>query len=302
MTPTNAFISLDEIVTGYLLKSGRSIHSYYIFAKLAADAIRELALSYMPMVNHVILEKPDKQTWFTLPDDYTDYVSVGAVVGERWRPVAVTKTLLAVPNTNGAGQYSDGQHSSEFNTQGEYTGWLNPEYATVVGGFNPADFGTGFQTQDYSLGQPPTIQNNPGWAYPYNMGLWNVEHFNDYWESTGRFFGGYSGYRSDSVQFNPEKGIIMCPADFPSDKLYLIYTGVGNIDTMSRIPVIAQAAIEARMEWQYYCKKRNVGRGEVADYERLYYIEEKKMMKRFDSFNLTELNRILAKNFKRSKA
>lgn len=301
MTPTNAFISLDEIVMSYMLKSGMSIHNYYILAKLAAESVRELALSYLPMVNHVILEKEDKESWFVIPDDYTNYVSVGLVVGERWRPVAVSNSLLPMPNNDLGGEY-DTSHSSEFDTQGGYTNWLNPDYATIVGSFNPGDFGEGFQTQDYSMGEAATVPASVGWAYPYNLALWNTEHYNDFWESKGRYFGGTTGVRPDSVQFNVEKGLIMCPSNFPANKLYLVYTGIGNVDTMSRIPVLAQSAIEARMEWQYHSRKRNISRGQVADYERLYYIEERKMMRRIDTFNLTEMRRILAKNFKRSKA
>ena len=302
MIPTNAFISLDEIVTGYLLKSGRSIHNYYIFARLAAEAVRELALSYMPLINHTILHKEEGTTWFNLPDDYTDYVSVGLVVGDFWRPVAVTGSLLGMPNNDQGGQYDTSQHNGEFNNEGGYTNWLNPDYAKVVAGFDASSFGEGFQTQDYSVAEASPLPNASAWSYPYNLQLWSTEHYNDYWEGKGRYFGGFGGTRTDAVQFAPEKGLILCPTGFPSDKLYLVYTGVGNVDTMTRIPVIAQSAIEARMEWQYYALKRTVGKGEVREYERLYYIEEKKMMRRFDSFNLTELRRILAKNFKRSKA
>ena len=304
MTAPNAFISIDQIVASYQLTRGYPIHYYYQLLKLAADATRELSLSYMPMVNHVVLRKETNETWFTLPDGYTDYVSVGLILGERWRPVAVTQSLMGMPNMTGGGDYNPATNNNEYNSVGEWTGWLNPEYAVAESGFNVNDFsGDSFNETDITLNSSPSTRTDTfGWAYPYGYALWNTEHFNEYWESKGRFFGGTSSIRSDSVQFVPEKNIIMCPYGFPSNELYLIYTGIGNVDSMTHIPVLAQNAIEAKMEWQYRAPKRNVGAGEKREYERLYYIQEKIMMRRFDSFNLTELGRILAKNFKRSKA
>ena len=77
MTPTNAFISLDQICYSWLLRQNKTIHFYYKALSLASEAIRELSLTSLPLVNHKIIEKQDDETWFILPNDYTDWVSVG---------------------------------------------------------------------------------------------------------------------------------------------------------------------------------------------------------------------------------
>ena len=210
---------------------------------------------------------------------------------------------MAMPNEKGGGEYNMSTNTDEYNNSEGWTTWVNPDYATLLPSFS-GDFNHDqFQENNVSLGEDVQsgVTNLSGWYYPFGYNLWTAERYNDYWESKGRYFGGVNGIRNDSVQFSPDKNIIMCSQDFPSNTLYLIWTGVGNIDTMTYVPLVAQDAIEAHIDWKYKANKSNTPLGEKREAERLYYIEERKMMIRLDDFGRTELNRILAKNFRRTK-
>lgn len=101
------FVSLDGICRSVLLKQQRSIHYYLEYLKHATDCFRELHFDSLMVVNTVILTLND-QNAATLPDDYVDYISVGAARGQFVQPFVsrkgmnrLTKYLNGEPTTYG---------------------------------------------------------------------------------------------------------------------------------------------------------------------------------------------------------
>ena len=262
MKANNAFITIDQICFSWLAKKGKTIHSYYKALLLAAEAIQELSLTSLPLINHKLLTKQDNETWFMLPGDYTEWALVGIREGEHYRKIPVSNKLMSFPRYIGNGQL-DNQYGQGIDTCGDYTGWLNPGMIVTIPPPPPPP--------------PPTIQHFSG-AFFGDITFFTgtstgaTAHFSSTTFSASTFFTegtpdpttaiyqppalNTSGGRQDIVTFNPAKNLIMVPAGFPSNELYLVYVGIGGVDSMTHIPVIAQAAIEAYMDWKYYHNKR----------------------------------------------
>lgn len=295
MHSVNAFISINDIVNSYLVAHGKTRHSAWKLYKLACDAVRELALSQMPLPQHKILTKPAGQTWFELPKDFTDYISVGIRVGERWRPVAVEHQLMPYPAPAGHGEFND-EFGDGYDTEGGWTNWVNPSLA-----IDPASFGPQFNPSNY-LNTNYTPPNNediplPGYLFPY----FNASRLNWLLENVGGAYGFGDGVRVDVVRFAPELGIIMVPTAFPVNNIYLVYAGIGSVDTLTHIPIQAQACVEAYMDWKYHSNKRTVGRGDAMDYERRYNRERLRLAARLDPMSLTDIQKVLFSTFGRTK-
>lgn len=307
MVATNAYITVDNIVSSLLLTKGKSISQYWKYLKLTADAVRELAFSHMPLVNHTILHKPEGQSWFDLPAGYTDWVSVGVRCGERWRPIAVgAGNLMPFPRSKGGGEYDSSFNPTpgNMNVNGGWTNWLNPSLATAAASFAGDDF----YNQDYldSESEPSTggncgCEGSQGWAWPYGYGYYNgffwAEWFDDWGESRGRMFGLGDGQRPDVVEINPEYGVIMCPACFPGNELYLVYIGIGSVDTMTHIPANAQAVIEAYVSWKYAEAKRTTSGGDREYWKREYYDQLRLYRARKNELTTVDIHRIICANY-----
>lgn len=96
-TPTNSYVTLDQIVNHWLLSNGKTVHNYMKAYTFAAEAVRELSFNSLNLIQETFLTKPKGQSWWNLPSDYTDWVSVGVRNGEFWRPVGVLKGLMPFP-------------------------------------------------------------------------------------------------------------------------------------------------------------------------------------------------------------
>lgn len=295
MTPTTAFISVNQIAYSYRLRHELPIHFHYIILSLAAEAVRELALTSMPLVNHKLITKADNETIFTLPEDYTDWVSAGVRQGEFWRPVGISNRLLPFPNTIGNGEFNS-EFGSDINVNGDYTNWLNPATPSVSASFSPTDFSdSDFSTVDASgaAADPEDVS-----AYlPFAASqFFTSDHINDWGELKGRMFGFGDGFRQDVVAINAQKGLIMCPLQFPSNELYLVYLSIGTVDTMTHIPIQAQAAIEAYINWKYVQNKRNglsEGRILKQDFEQQHRL----LRSRLNPLTATDIKRVVAKYY-----
>lgn len=285
-----AFVSVENIVDAWMLRRGMHPNSWWKALPLAAEAVRELGLTSGLMVQHTILKKdiptnssppviPD-QSWFTLPPDFTDYVSVGIRQGDMWRPIAVDDQLMPYPKTDGSGEFTPTEHTDEFNTEGNgWKKWTNPKYNDLN------------ENGDY------------GYLFPYEWwGYWS-DHVNDYGEFTGRYFGYGDGQRVDICYINPQRNIIMVPSGF-CDEIYLVYISVGKVDTMTHIDIRAQAAIEAYMDWKYAANRKaglirmgnvviNQGAALKVEFQNQHAI----FRARVNSLGITELHRILASNY-----
>src|SRR5690606_15071971 len=194
----NAFISIDQICNSWLLRRGKTIHSYYKCLALAAEAVRELALSSLPIINHKIIKRDDYGNWFELPKDLTAFVSAGIRDGEYWRPAAINRQLMPMPDIR-----KDGQFSSDFDNEMQDGAWHNwigaaPEESdsgTITNGHFSPSF---FSDKDYYTS---TITNKGVVAI-------NRRAFCP---------------RADELIVNMERGIAMLPSGFSSNEIYLVY-------------------------------------------------------------------------------
>jgi hypothetical protein len=304
-TSKGAFISVDQIVYAWLLRNGKTIHAYWKALPLAAEAVRELSLSSIQlMVQHKILTRPKGQTWFELPGDYTDYVSAGIRQGGWWRPLGISNRLIPLPRMTGTGEYDGSEFSGstwDFNTKGEWTNWVNPQNFQ-----SPASFWAGnYSSQNYQTSTGGSSGGGDisgiypgglipyGGAYPYFWSDW----YNDWGELLGRRYGLGDGYRPDVVAINPEQGVIMIPNGFPSHEMYLVYVGLGTVDTMTHIPIKAQAAVEAYIDWKYHANKRNVSRSESADWERKWHEQHRILRARTYALSAVDIKLIASRYY-----
>lgn len=258
-----ALISVDEIADSWLLKNSKTHHSWYKILPLVCEAVQELGFTSMPILRHTQITKLPSETWFNIPNGYADWVSVGYRVGNRWIPVGVTKSLMAYPNTELNGAQFNQEYDNKFKKGGNWKSWLNRDSTFITDDFFADDYSNeDYSDSDTTVRQPSPYNSNivgncvPScydFAFPFGWGLGIVT--NQMGESVmGRFS---NAPRPDEVMFNVEKGIIMCPDNFPSNELYLVYVGFGVADTMTYIPLKAQAVIEAYVSWKYNQNKRN---------------------------------------------
>jgi len=252
-----AFISVDEIVNSWLLKRGKTIHSYYRALVYAAECVRELALTTIAPVQHTILQRDAGTPWWELPAGYTDWVNVGVQVGGYYRRVGVTDRLIPVPGLKGSSEFNN-EFGPEAGGQ-QWASWAQNGQVDTPASFNKADFAKKqLLTAPFSKNVVPNNGNSLA-----EQGLFSLGDFMDYgygWRYSGMptnfTFGFGAAHRVDEVCFNPEAGVIMCNPGWGATSLFLSYIGVGNIDTMSNVPLMAQATVMAYIDWQWQKNKR----------------------------------------------
>jgi hypothetical protein len=294
-----ALISVDEITNSWLLKKGKTYHSWWKILPIACEALQELSLTSLPMVNHVELTKPEGQTWFNLPDGFTDWVSVAIRVGNRWVPISASTRLMPYPNSCDSGGQFNGQFDDSFKKRGDWKSWLNRECKYGNADFFEDDFfGDDFSEEATISTQPENINKNYfgfGNIFPFwDNGTYNTNQVGEF--TQGRFG---NVPRPDEVQFNVEKRIIMCPDNFPSSSLYLVYVGIGKADTMTNVPVKAQAAIEAYIDWKYAANKRN-NLAEARMYKSEYDNQHRLLRARYNTLNTSAVRRIVDRGYERA--
>jgi hypothetical protein len=101
-------------------------------------------------------------------------------------------------------------------------------------------------------------------------------------------------YRTDTVAVGP--GYIIVPGGFSGTELYLVYVGIGSVDTMTYIPVKAQAVIEAYMDYKYALNKR--GRlSEAGIYKQIYEQQHAIYRARESPWTIQTIKNILNRKF-----
>lgn len=298
MNKINGYISLKQIVNTMLAKKEAPPHRFWKYLLLGGEAVRELQLTAsMSMINHAILTKDADNDYFELPKGYTDHIIVGARVGSYWRPLPMTDNLIGIPNTQGNGQFSGSFDSGQIDVNGNWTSWVSPTGADV-----PASFNDDFDDQDFqetdSTTTPTNAQENAQFVTNNSWGISNGLYpffFSDYvdnWaEIRGRQWGLGDGMRVDNYTINRQKGLLIVSKSFPYQDLYMQYISVGKIDTMTQIPIEAQAAIEAYIEWKYEANKRN---GANIGYLKEEFNEQRRMARaRINPITTTEIKRII---------
>lgn len=258
MSTTNANISIDQIVISWLGKRGYPIHYYWKALLLAQEAVQELGMTSVPLTRHALLTKTDGEHWYTLPTDFSSYIRVGARYGDTWYPIRISESLMPYANTDGQGDMSALDFGPDTNIQGDKIAW-SAGGLTYNSNFNPADFNPAdYHTADTAYA---TVSNPQPPPYSYCV---------DGWACYSYPYGGMTSQYGMGVYFDIQRGIIMAAEGLAYNELYLVYTGIGAVDQMTDIPVIAQAAIEAYISWKYAVNKRDISRAEAQDWERMF--------------------------------
>lgn len=259
MHVNQAFKSLKEICNSWLLKNEKHPNSMWKIIPLAAEAIQELTLTSLPMVQHALLTKPDGQNWFVLPEDFTAVVSIGIRDGETYRSIGMSNMLMPAGAKNTGGDLNPDEFGNDLGVRGDQVNWA--DYGTTG---RPADFSaadlldTDFDTEGV------VAIGGSAWA-----GWW----------------------RTDTVAINVAQGQIMAHSQFPGSELYLVYVGIGNINTMTHIPLIAQAAIEAYIDWKYIQNKRG-GIREGGAFMKLFQRQHKILRARINPLTVTDIKQL----------
>ena len=100
--PNGAYVYADELVNSILAKGGMTIHYYVYVLPLVEEAIRELSKHSVDTLHHTLLPRYKSDAGrtgaamnlFALPDDFTDWMTIGVRDGEYWRPLGVNHRLL----------------------------------------------------------------------------------------------------------------------------------------------------------------------------------------------------------------
>lgn len=260
----------------WLLKRGKSVHYYIDCMLLASEAVRELAFTSLPLPQHTLLTKVEGQNYFQLPAGFSDVVRVGVRYGDMWWPLPIADRLMPYSNRNGQGDLNPDEFGSDMNTGGSNISWYSG--ASNAANFSGDDFAPAdFQTEDSGGGSSAISPLSSSW----------------YWGDFG-IAGPYNIYGSRwyGVHIDVAHGLILVPEGFPFDEIYLQYIGIGTVDNMTEIPLNAQAAIEAYMDWKYAANKRNVGRGEAQDWERKWDNQHRLLRARYNQLGIEDINRI----------
>ena len=112
MTDTN----LDYIVKNYLLKKGYPLHWYMQCLVYSTDALRELTFDDLRVINTKILPVNQVTNTAPLPSDYQDYVTLGAMVGQRLKPLVPTTTLNPLTSLNTGSNFEQQQWTDTIDT------------------------------------------------------------------------------------------------------------------------------------------------------------------------------------------
>lgn len=300
-----ALISVQEIAESILLKRGMTQHYWWRIVPLVCEAVQELSLTSMPTVRHTQIMKEPHETWFTLPKGFMDWVSVGIRIGNKWIPVGISERLMPYPNAECDGAEFSNAFSNKYRKEGNWKSWLNK---TCKWG-NADFFSDDFFSDDFSDTETTTQQtqgtdpysnyggNYYGYGYAYPFAANYSFLTNDIGEPVQGRFSPF--VRPDEVTFNVEKGIIMCPDQFPSNILYLSYIGLGTADTLTYIPIKAQAVIEAYVEWKYAqnLDKKVVGLQEVRHYMEMYNYQHRMYRARNNNLTETVIRRIVDRGY-----
>lgn len=144
---------------------------------------------------------------------------------------------------------------------------------------------------------PQPYTNIPDRVY----GWYPVNHYNDYREHTGKFYGSNDSYRGDVFQIIIERGKIHVGREFDEgDTIVLEYVYFDSTSTQSLVSHYAGDCIEKYivMKWLQHSKTSNQYEIELA--RRDYYNAYRKLISRMNPITKEMLLRLSRGNFKQS--
>jgi hypothetical protein len=115
-----------------------------------------------------------------------------------------------------------------------------------------------------------------GGLYPF---YWNTTTWNEFGESTGRFFGVGASTQDDVFTVIKERNVIKVTETLDIDDVILEYISDGmDADSATRVDSYAIKTIDAYINWQHKKHNRHYGIGEV-QYEEQQYIKERLILR-----------------------
>lgn len=259
-SPSGAYISISQIVNSYLFAKGKDEHSFVKVTGLVASAVQELGFLGVMTVNQVLLNRDASQQWFTLPDDYCDWVSVGVRCGDKIFPLRVDQRLMKSPAFDNTGGFSGVDIGEGLDTDGNWTNWVNCAYTPST-----------FSSTTGVYGPCCTFQGSyiDGWNSLIDPWYWN-----------------------DIVNINPDKGIIMVPQNFTSTEMVLTYVPSYSVDKMLKIPLLAQGVIEAYVAWRWELNRRRPLVGQLQTARQEYENQLRVLARRMSTLTAADIKHI----------
>lgn len=97
------YYTIDQIVSGLLLKQGKPKHWYLQYLKYALDGLREL---HFDTLGNISTQKLSVSSYkaVILPCDYVDWVRVGVQVNDKVKPLAQDNGLNRLNNYDSTGE------------------------------------------------------------------------------------------------------------------------------------------------------------------------------------------------------
>jgi hypothetical protein len=148
-----------------------------------------------------------------------------------------------------------------------------------------------FNQTTYS--QAATSNNNTilyGYLYPFT---WNSTNWNEFGETTGRYFGIGASTQDDVFSVIKERNVIKVTENLDIDDVIIEYISDGmDADSATRVDSYAKATIDAYIKWQLKANNRNHGMGEV-QMEKQEYIDQRLILRaRLSDLTMEKYKRI----------
>ena len=135
------------------------------------------------------------------------------------------------------------------------------------------------------------------YGWPSNL-VWGMVDFNEYGETTGRFYGIGSGSEWDSYKLLPERGQIQLSESIVTDYLYIEFIDDGlGCDAATKVDPYAQDVIEAYILWQFRLHNRTAGASEVVMRKTEYDSQRQIYRARLDPLTYNDIKRILQRAY-----
>ncbi len=289
-----AFISIREICNTYQLDRGKTVHQLWKTIPLACKAVQELSMMTLPIVHHIIINKEPNAPYFKIPEGFVDWVSVSMRVGNRYVPVPVSNNLIPFLPQNCKPNPFSSSFGGSFKHGGDWKSWLNKECEYEGADFFADDFFDDDFSQNNGVISEGGNCITKDFAYGGFFPFWGNFGVN----TQGEFIKGGFTYmsRPDEVAFNIPKKMIVVPDGFPSECLYLVFIGKVEASSMTRVPLTAQACIEAYIDWKMALKKRD-NLSSAREYERLYNDQHRLLRARLSTITTTSIYRLINKGY-----
>lgn len=151
-----------------------------------------------------------------------------------------------------------------------------------------------------TLGQPVTYGDaqTVNLDFPFWPGYWMFQNVDDLGENVGRLFGYNTAFTNNFFKVIPERGQIQFAETLEQTTCVLEYIGSGMTTSNStKIDPLAQAAVEAYMDWKYKLHSRRFNGNDIEEAFRLYTIELRRYRARKDELTPWDIRQAVYRSY-----